>query len=63
MDILVENQTEDKTKMFGRSEYMSSVIVEGNKNFIGKIVQVKISNSNQNTLFGEIDRKKTIKAA
>ena len=52
-----------QNKLFGRNEYMNSVIVESSKNVIGKIVQVKITKSNQNTLFGEIDRKKTIKAA
>ena len=63
IDVLIENEIKGQNKLFGRNEYMNSVIVEGNKNLIGKIVQVKISKSNQNTLFGEIDRKKTIKAA
>ena len=54
VDVLVENLTDDKTKTFGRSEYMTSVIFNGTKNDIGKILQVKIKNSNRNTLFGEI---------
>ena len=54
IDVLVENLTEDKNKAFGRSEYMTSVIFNGKKNDIGKIVQVKIKDSNRNTLFGEI---------
>ena len=54
IDVLVENLTEDKSKAFGRSEYMTSVIFNGKKNDIGKIVQVKIKDSNRNTLFGEI---------
>ena len=33
---------------------MTSVIFNGKKNDIGKIVQVKIKQSNKNTLFGEI---------
>ena len=33
---------------------MTSVIFNGKKNDIGKIVQVKIKDSNRNTLFGEI---------
>ena len=53
IDVLVENLTEDKSKAFGRSEYMTSVIFNGKKNDIGKIVQVKIKDSNRNTLFGE----------
>ena len=54
IDVLVENLTDDKSKAFGRSEYMTSVIFNGKKNDIGKIVQVKIKNSNRNTLFGEV---------
>ena len=53
IDVLVENLTEDKNKAFGRSEYMTSVIFNGKKNDIGKIVQVRIEDSNRNTLFGE----------
>ncbi len=53
IDVLVENLTEDKTKTFGRSEYMTPVIFDGEKTDIGKIVQVKVKQSNRNTLFGE----------
>ena len=53
IDVLVENRTDDKSKLFGRSEYMTSVLFDGSDDFIGKIVRVKIKNSNQNTLFGE----------
>ncbi|MDA9653464.1 tRNA (N6-isopentenyl adenosine(37)-C2)-methylthiotransferase MiaB [Candidatus Pelagibacter sp.] len=53
VDVLVENRTEDKVKLFGRSEHMTSVMFNGNDNLIGKIVKVKILKSNQNTLFGE----------
>ncbi len=52
INVLVENRTEDKTKLFGRSEYMTSVIFNGSDDLIGKIVKVKILKSNQNTLFG-----------
>ena len=54
VEVLVENFTEDKTKTFGRSKHMTSVIFNGKKSDIGKIVQVRIKNSNRNTLFGEI---------
>ena len=54
IEVLVENFTEDKTKTFGRSKYMTSVIFNGKENDIGKIVQVKINKSNRSTLFGEI---------
>ncbi len=54
IEVLVENLTDDKTKAFGRSEYMTSVIFDGKKSDIGKIVQVRIKKSNRNSLFGEI---------
>ena len=54
LNVLVENLTEDKKQTFGRSEYMTSVIFNGKKNDIGKIVPVKITKSNRSTLFGEI---------
>ncbi len=54
IDVLVENLTDDKTKTFGRSEYMTSVVFNGSKKHIGKIVPVKINNFNRTTLFGEI---------
>ena len=54
INVLVENQTEDKINLFGRSEYMTSVILNGSDNLIGKIVKVKIFKSNQNTLFGNV---------
>ena len=53
LNVLVENLTESKTQVFGRSEYMTSVIFNGNKSDIGKIVPVKIMRSNRSTLFGE----------
>ena len=54
VDVLVENLTDDKTKAFGRSEHMTSVIFNGTKSDIGKIVKVKIKESNRNSLLGEI---------
>ena len=32
---------------------MTSVLFSGSDNLIGKIVKIKIKNSNRNTLFGE----------
>ena len=51
--VLVENKTKESSKFFGRSEYMTSVIFDGNDQDVGNIIKVKINNSNQNTLFGE----------
>ena len=53
INVLVENLTEDKTQVFGRSEYMTSVIFNGKKEDVGKVVPVKINKSNRSTLFGE----------
>ena len=53
IDVLVENKTEQSTKFFGRSEYMTPVIFDGNDSDVGKIIKVKVNNSNQNTLFGQ----------
>ena len=53
IEVLVENKTEESSKFFGRSEYMTSVIFDGNDEEVGNVVKVKIKNSNQNTLFGE----------
>ena len=55
INVLVENLTDDKTQVFGRSEYMTSVIFNGKKDDIGKIVPVKINKSNRSTLFGDRD--------
>ena len=52
IDVLVENKTNESTKFFGRSEYMTSVIFDGNDQDVGNIIKVKIDKSNQNTLFG-----------
>ena len=54
LNVLVENLTDDKTQVFGRSEYMTAVKFNGKKSDIGKIVPVKIKHSNRSSLFGEI---------
>ena len=54
INVLVENLTDDKAQVFGRSEYMTSVIFNGKKEDIGKIMSVKINKSNRSTLFGEL---------
>ena len=53
--VLVENKLSEQNKLFGRNKFLSSVIFEGDQKFIGKIINVKINNSNQNTLFGKIE--------
>ena len=57
IEVLVENRTKESNKFFGRSEYMTSVIFDGNDQEVGNIIKVKIKDSNQNTLFGESVKK------
>ena len=54
LNVLVENLTDDKTQVFGRSEYMTPVKFDGKKSDIGKVVPVEIKRSNRSTLFGEV---------
>ncbi len=54
LDVLVENRNDDKSKLFGKSEYMTSVLFNGTDDLIGKTVKVKIKDSNQSTLFGQV---------
>ena len=56
IEVLVENKLEKQDKYFGRNKFLSPVIFEANENDIGKIVNVKIDSSNQNTLFGFWDK-------
>ena len=61
--VLVENRSEDNKKLFGRSEYMTSVLFNGSDELIGKIVDIKILSSNRNTLFGEVSEQSKQKVA
>ena len=61
IEVLIENKLSGQNKLFGRNKYLSSVIFEGNKSLIGNLVDVKITSSNQNTLFGITE--KNMKAA
>ena len=54
VNVLVENKMKNQDKLFGRNEYMTSVIFKGNENLVGKVIPVNIKNSNQNSLFGEV---------
>ncbi len=61
IEVLVENKMKKQNKFFGRNKYISPVIFDGVESHIGKIVKVKIQTSNQNTLFGSVN--KNMKAA
>jgi tRNA-2-methylthio-N6-dimethylallyladenosine synthase len=62
IDVLVENKMNGQKKLFGRNQFMNSVIFEGNLNFIGKNINIKIEQANQNSLLGKIE-KNNMKAA
>ena len=56
VEVLVENKLVEQEKLFGRNKFLTSVIFEGDEKYIGKIANVKINNSNQNTLFGKTEK-------
>jgi tRNA-2-methylthio-N6-dimethylallyladenosine synthase len=55
IDVLVENKIDGQNKLFGKNKYLNSVIFQGKKKNIGKIIKVKIESCNKNTLFGKIE--------
>ena len=55
--VMFENKLKDNSGFFGRDEFLNPVIVKGNSNLIGKILNVKIIDGNHNTLFGQVDQK------
>ena len=63
LNVLVENKMKDGIKLFGRTEYMTSVVFDGDSECIGKIVQVEIIRSNQNSLFGMLKKNYKKKVA
>jgi tRNA-2-methylthio-N6-dimethylallyladenosine synthase len=63
VNVLVENLMKDGIKLFGRTEFMNSVIFHGDVENIGKVIQVKITSSNQNSLFGELQENYKQKVA
>ncbi len=64
-NVLFENRIKNENKYFGRDEFYNSVIVESDKDLIGKIKDIKVLQVNQNTLFGEkiFNSNNTINAA
>ena len=59
IDVLVENKIKGQPNLFGRNKYMNSVIINADEENLGKIVNVKIEKSNQNSLFGKIENNKS----
>ena len=63
IEVLVENKLKNQNKYFGRNVYLNSVIFEGQKKYIGQLVNIKIEKTNRNSLFGKIDMNKQMRAA
>ncbi len=63
IEVLVENKLKNQNKFFGRNAFLNSVIFEGEKKYIGKLLNIKITNVNRNTLFGKIDGNNKMRAA
>ena len=61
IEVLAENKLDQQDKFFGRNKFLSSVIFDGYNENIGKVVKIRIENSNQNSLFGKVE--KNMKAA
>ena len=52
--VLFENKINNDNIYFGRDEYFNSVVVKSDERLTGTIKNIKILESNQNTLFGKI---------
>ena len=53
--VLFENSVKsDKSKFFGRDEHFNPVIVRSANDISGLVLEVKIKDFSQNTLFGEL---------
>ena len=63
IEVLVENKLKNQNKYFGRNVFLNSVIFEGEEKYIGKLVDVKITKTNRNSLFGKIVENKKMRAA
>ncbi len=56
IEVLTENKLDDQNKLFGRNKFLNSVIFDGDSKNIGKLVKIRIQDSNQNSLFGKIEK-------
>ena len=61
IEVLTENKIKKQNKFFGRNKFLTSVFFDGVDKNIGKVVKIRIENSNQNSLFGKLE--KNMKAA
>ena len=63
IEVLVENKMKNQNQYFGRNAFLNSVIFEADEKYVGKLVDIKITKINRNTLFGKIDENKKMRAA
>ena len=63
INVLVENKLNNQEKLFGRNIYMNPVIFDCDPKNVGKILKVKISDANQQTLFGKSVNDNSMRAA
>ena len=63
IEVLVENKLKNQNKYFGRTLECTPVIFEGGEKYLAKLVNVKITKVNRNSLFGKINDNKKMKAA
>ena len=52
-EVLIENRMKNQSKYFGRNENLTPVVISNaSQKDVGKIISVRIKDSNRNTLFG-----------
>ena len=51
-EVLIENKSKNKNSFFGRTKFMTPVKVESDNCKIGEKIDVKVTSSNKNSLFG-----------
>ena len=51
-EVLIENKSKNKNSFFGRTKFMTPVKVESDNCKIGEKIDVKVTSSNKNNLFG-----------
>ena len=61
-EVLIENKSKNKNSFFGRTKFMTPVKVESDNCKIGEEIDVKVTSSNKNSLFG-FDNSNEEKAA
>ena len=52
-NVLFENKV-NGGKFFGRDEYQNPIIVNSKKDIVGKILEVKVTDTNSQTSFGDL---------